>query len=202
MGPFRPFHDHAFILTCGDRFTRWPPTIPIPCAMSEEVAKAFLARLVSIFGCPVVVTTDRCSHFIGTFSNMIKPLGFKHIKTTACHPLSNGLVERFHQQIKAALRAVPNPLWSEILPLVLLGVPNSVVDEMRTTLNELVFGLTLRLAGELVSSSKPTQFNCGDYAKHLTQHIRTFPANSPRDQRNSGYISSALITLTHVFCAC
>lgn len=35
----------------------------------------------------------------------MKLLGTKHIHTTSYHPIANGLVERFHRQLKSALKA-------------------------------------------------------------------------------------------------
>ena len=43
--------------------------------------------------------------------------------TTAYHPQANGIVERFHRQLKAALKArLVGPAWVDELPLVLLGL--------------------------------------------------------------------------------
>lgn len=55
-------------------------------------------------------------------------LGSKRIRTTAYHPISNGhIVERAHRQLKASLKAHHNPAhWTEILPLVLLGIRTAV----------------------------------------------------------------------------
>ena len=50
-------------------------------------------------------------------------LGTKHIHTTAYHPMSNGLVERLHRQLKAAIKSYPHPeQWTSALPLALLGI--------------------------------------------------------------------------------
>ena len=50
-------------------------------------------------------------------------LGSKRIRTTAYHPSSNFLVERFHRQLKASLKAYANSAhWSDNLPMALLGV--------------------------------------------------------------------------------
>ena len=50
-------------------------------------------------------------------------LGTKRIQITAYHPSANGLVECFHQQLKAALKAIPDQNhWVKALPLVLLEI--------------------------------------------------------------------------------
>ena len=48
-------------------------------------------------------------------------LGTMHLRTTAYHPIAKGIVERFHRQLKAALKAYPNSTYCvDLLPMVLL----------------------------------------------------------------------------------
>ena len=85
-------------------------------------------------------------------------LGTKRIRTTAYHPCANGVVERFHRQLKAALKATPDPnQWVKSLPLVLLGIRTNVKQDINCTSAELVYGTTLRLPGEF--------FQCSDQQK-------------------------------------
>jgi transposase InsO family protein len=52
-------------------------------------------------------------------------LNIQHSPTTAYHPQSNGLVERFHRWLKDALRsgaAAADADWHDHLPWVLLGI--------------------------------------------------------------------------------
>jgi hypothetical protein len=79
---------------------------------------------VARFGVPSILTSDQGRQF--TFSlweGLTKLLGIKHVQTTAYHPQSNGMEERTHGQLKAALRArLAGSRWPEHLPWVLLGV--------------------------------------------------------------------------------
>ena len=43
--------------------------------------------------------------------------GTKRVCTTAYHPQSNGMIERFHRQLKAALNAQHNPMRGWMLYL-------------------------------------------------------------------------------------
>lgn len=70
---------------------------------------------------------------------------------------------------------------------------------MRTIPDEVVFGCTLRLPEELVFSSRPTNFNHGDYGKGLVQRMRLLHANPPRNQRSSELIPTPFSTSTQVF---
>ena len=79
-------------------------------------------------------------------------LGSTRIRTTAYHPAANGLIERFHRQLKASLKAYPDPThWVDSLPLVLLGVRTAVKEDLSCSAAELVYGTTLRLPGEFFS---------------------------------------------------
>ncbi len=132
-----------------DRFTSWPEAIPLADITAETVAKALIQVWVSRFGIPSTVTTDRRRQFE---SNLWKAftqlLGTKHLHTTAYHPIANGLVECFHRQLKAALKAYPHPdRWTDALPLILLGIRTTLKEDISCTAAELVYGTNLRLPG-------------------------------------------------------
>ena len=72
--------------------------------------------------------------------------------TTSYHPIANGLVEWFHRHFKSALKASPQPEhWTNMLPLVLLGIRTSLKQDLGCTAAELVYGTSLRLPGEFFS---------------------------------------------------
>ena len=105
VGPLPPSNGCPYLLTCVDRFTRWLEAIPITNCSSETVSKAFIERWVAQHGCPAIVTTDQGLHFESSFANLLSLLGCQRIRTTAYHPAANGMVERFHRQLKGALKA-------------------------------------------------------------------------------------------------
>ena len=130
VGPLPPFNGFRYMFTCTDRFTRWPETIPITDITAETVARAFVGSWIARFGVPSTISTDRRRQFDSCLWNVLMQLlGSKRIRTTAYHPSSNGLVERFHRQLKAALKVQTDPShWSEKLPMVLFRI-HSVLKE-------------------------------------------------------------------------
>ena len=124
VGLLLPSQGFRYLLTCVDRFTRWPEAIPNSEITAQTVAQAFITCWISRFGVPSTITTDRGAQIESTlWQELMKLLGSKYIRTTAYHPSSNGLVERFHYQLEAALKATPEPThWVSALPLVLLGI--------------------------------------------------------------------------------
>lgn len=62
-------------------------------------------KWIAFFNCPSIITTDRGSQFQSTlFDEFTKLLGVKHIKNNS----ANGLINRFHRQLKMALTAINN----------------------------------------------------------------------------------------------
>jgi len=77
---------------------------------------------------------------------------------------TNGLVERFHRQLKAALKVSPHlDRWIDMLLLALLRIRTSLKEDIKGTAAELLYGTSLCLPGEffirpVVSSMDPTSY--------------------------------------------
>ena len=113
-------------------------------------------------------------------------LGSKRIRTTAYHPSSNGLVERFHRyrQLKASLKAHADPShWFENLLMVLLGIRTALKEDLHCTTAELVYGTTLQLPGEFFSSMGLTDTpDPASYVAKLKSSMQQLQASPVRMQ--------------------
>nr|VZI16553.1 unnamed protein product [Spirometra erinaceieuropaei] len=156
VGPFPTSRGCNYLLTAIDRFTRWTIATPIPKITADSVAHAFLEHWISQYGAPSAITTDRGQQFDSRlFNSLTDLLGCSRIRTTAYHSSSNGLVERFHRQLKASLRDHDNPShWSEHLPLVMLGIRTALKPDLECSAAELVYGTTLRSPGDFSGTLK------------------------------------------------
>lgn len=116
------------------------------------------------------MTTDRGRQFESAlWQELMQLLGSTRCRTTAYHPSANGLVERFHRQLKASLIAQPDTTkWAEALPLVLLGIRSALQTDLKCSIAELVYGTTLRLPGDFFEASiSPDLSDPTDYATRL-----------------------------------
>lgn len=201
VGPLPSSRGKRYILTCVDRYTRWPEAFPLHDITASSVASAFLAGWISRFGCPTVVTTDRGRQFESElFRALTRILGVRHIHTTSYHPSANGLVERLHRQLKAALIARDaRTSWVDDLPIVLLGIRSAIKEDLGCTAAEMVYGTTIRLPGEFFASTA-TDLSPPDYVEHLRlscQRLRPTPARLPSTY--DVFVSKDLSSSSHVF---
>ncbi|KAI0225062.1 hypothetical protein LSAT2_023988, partial [Lamellibrachia satsuma] len=134
-----------------------------------------------------------------------KLLGMQLHHTTAYHAQSNGLVERFHRQLKASLKArLHGPDWRDELPIVLLGIRFSIKEDLGCTSAELVYGTTLRLPGEFFETTKASTEVTTDALALLTRLRKTMRSLRAKSMTHHGRqhvsrIPTALLTCTFVF---
>lgn len=195
VGPLPEVHGHQYILTIIDRFSRWPVAIPLQSTTAESVAKAILRNWISFFGCPSVITTDRGPQFQSTlFKEFINLLGARHISTTAYHPCANGLVERFHRQLKAALTSssANNQLsWMDNLPLVMLSLRSQVKEDLQCSPADLVFGQPLVLPGQFLSDSTASNPS-SSFIQYLQSRMSTLAFTPTRFQTKDIFVPTFL----------
>ncbi len=137
-----------------DRTTRWPEAIPLASVTSADCAAALLQGWIQRFGVPDTITSDRGPQFTSSLrASLCSLLSIKHTQTTAYHPQSNGLVERFHRRLKGALRArVAGADWVLQIPWVLLGFWTAWREDSDFSPSEAVFGSQLVLPGQFLST--------------------------------------------------
>jgi hypothetical protein len=96
----------SHLFTMVDRSTRWPEAVPLRGVTNADCMEAFFSGWVGHFAVPSMVISDRGVQFtLAVWQAMFSQLGIQHKLTTTYYPQANGMVERFHHQLKASLRA-------------------------------------------------------------------------------------------------
>lgn len=189
-----------YCLTMIDRFSRWPEVIPLPDMTADTVATAFYSHWICRYGSPITITSDQGSQFESAlFTALTRLVGADKTRTTPYHPASNGLVERMHRTLKAALMCAGHIPWPDLLPTVLLGMRASFKEDLRASPAELLYGTTLRLPGEFFCNqelvSDPQNF-MEKFREHM-QGIR--PTPTAHHIKAKIFILKDLYSCTHVF---
>ena len=194
---------HRYCLTMVDRFNRWPEAIPIYDQEATTVARAFYNHWIARFGVPLRLTTDQGRQFEShLFKQLNRLIGSSHFHTTAYHPQANGMVERFHRQLKAAIKCHQNDRWTETLPTVLLGVRSAWKEDFQATAAEMLYGQPLRLPGEFLSARVSTTDgdNAADFVRELRQRFHDLrPVNSSHRGDKKTFIFKDLASTDQVF---
>ncbi|GBL95248.1 Transposon Tf2-9 polyprotein, partial [Araneus ventricosus] len=109
VGPLPASKKYNFVLTCIDRFSRWPEAFPMCNQTGEAVAQTLYTGWISRFGVPEITTSDRGTNFkLNLFQALSKFLGATKTRMTSFHPAANGIVERMHRQLKVAVKCYVN----------------------------------------------------------------------------------------------
>jgi hypothetical protein len=180
-----------------DRSTRWLEAVPIKSISAQQCVDTFIGTWVARYGVPATITSDQGRQFTSAlWTGLHKLLGAQLITTTAYHPQSNGMVERCHGQLKAALRArLASTEWPEHLPWVLLGLRTAPKEDSAISSAELMFGTPLSLPAEFIRDAEPP-------AEHFLERLRgmEMPATRPLTYAEvAAKPPTALMEASHVY---
>lgn len=200
VGPLPLSRDCKYILTCIDRFSRWPVAIPIQDITAETIARNFVSGWIANYGVPHRITSDLGRQFESSlFAELTRILGIDHFKTTAYHPQSNGMIERWHRTVKASIKCHATENWVDVLPIVMLGLRSTIKEDLHATPAEFLYGTTLRLPGELLCNS--TEFTPrSEFVKELRAAMQSLAPTPPSQHRTQKpFVHNRLADCTHVF---
>ena len=89
---------NRYLLIFIDHFTRFCEAIPIARQDTETVAREFVLRIITQFGVPKKLLTDRGANFTSALiKETCKLLKIQKLQTSSYHPQANGVCERMHK---------------------------------------------------------------------------------------------------------
>jgi hypothetical protein len=165
-----------YILTCQDNLSKYFIAIHLQNQTAEEVTNAFVKNIVSIYGIPTEVTTDKGSNFMSeVFKRICKLFKIEKVHTTAYHPESNGALERPHKTLTNYLRCFCDKKlnnWDEWLPFACFTYNTTPHSVKKYTPYEVLFGRTANIPGKLQRQPQPL-YNIDDIVMDIKQKMQS-----------------------------
>ena len=126
LGPLPESHaGNKYIMITTDYFTRWTEAFPLPNQEALTIAKVLVNDFISRFGLPRQIHTDQGTQFESRlFQNLCSLLGIDKTRTTALHPQSDGMVERFNKTLEDMISkyiTVDQRNWDASLQLLMMA---------------------------------------------------------------------------------
>ena len=154
LGPLPVTSDgNKFILVIADYFTKWTEAFPMSNQEATTVAKILVDEFVSRFGTPLQLHSDQGTNFeSNVFREMCSLLGVDKTRTTALHPQSDGMVERFNRTLESMLSAfvAENQRdWDKLLPYLMMAYRSSEHETTGVSPVEMMFGRPINLPIDL-----------------------------------------------------
>ena len=120
---------NQYIVVAVDYFSKWPEAKAIPSKEAIHVAD-FLNSLFLRHGFPEVLISDQGREFCNAICNeLLTKTGVKHRITSAYHPQTNGLTERFNQTLKNGICQMTNCTdedWDSTIEAILFSYRTAV----------------------------------------------------------------------------
>jgi hypothetical protein len=126
VGPLKPtLMGKRYIVVATDYFTKWPEARAIEKADAKTIAGFLYEEIICRHSCPREMLSDRGAVFVSQIvTNLIEIMGSHRRLTSAYHPQSNGLTERFNQTLCRTLDKCAKETaqeWDVLIPSALFA---------------------------------------------------------------------------------
>ncbi|GBL87157.1 Retrovirus-related Pol polyprotein from transposon 412, partial [Araneus ventricosus] len=169
LGPFPvTTNGNQYVPVLMNYYTKWPGAIPIIDQEGSTVAEELVRTWISRYVVPIILHSDQGKNFNSTlFTELCRLLGILKTRTTALHPESDGMVERFNRTISnhLFLFVSKNQTHRDThLQLFLLAYRSLDHEVSGFTPVDMLFGRTLRLPCDILfvrpsdTPSSPNEF--------------------------------------------
>jgi len=167
---------NKYILIFQDDLSKYVVAVPMEKQDVETVARAFVEKIVLLYGTPQVLQTDQGANFMSeVFRNTCNLLKIKKIQSTAFHPESQGGIERSHRVLAEYRRhyvSEDQTNWDSWVPFATYVYNTTQHSATSFSPFELLFGRPSTLPSALKKPPEP-RYNYDDYGSELKGRLQT-----------------------------
>ena len=160
---------NKYALVFMDYLTKWPEVFAVRDQTAPTIARHLVEHIITRHGVPAQILSDRGANFLsGLMTAIHDAMGIQQSNTTAYHPQTDGLVERFNRTLLDMLAKTSEEHhhdWDLCLPFVLFAYRCGPQASTMESPFFLLYGRDPRLPTE-AALSPPTSrahYNLDDY---------------------------------------
>ena len=177
LGPFpRSTAGNRYVVVFSDYCTRWPEAFAIRNQKATTIADCLL-ELVTRYGVPKTLLSDQGANFLSELSQAIyRLLNIDKRRTTAYHPQTNGLTERFNHTLSTMLAVYVDKNqkdWDVRLNMVLFAYRTTVQQSIGHSPFRMLFGHEARMPLDAMLIDDEEQYSSPFvYVRDLIQRLQ------------------------------
>lgn len=170
-------HGNRYAVVFMDYLTKWPEVFATKDQTALTIARLLVENVISRHGVPTEILSDRGPSFVSRLLEQVCLLmGIKRVNTTAYHPQTDGLVERFNRTLTDMLAKTVGSGgrdWDVRLPYVLFAYRASPQASSKESPFFLLYGRDPRLPTEtaLAPPNPRTEVDLTEYKSELQQRL-------------------------------
>ena len=177
LGPLtKTRHGNRYVLVISDYFTRWTEAFAMQNIEAVTVADVLVNEFICRYGIPRQIHSDQGRQFESeVFQQLCLLFGIDKTRSTAYHPQSNGLVERFNRTLLNMLTkciAADQRDWDQKLPLLMLAYRSSEHDSTGYSPSQMMLGREVELPVDLLYGPPPeSRLDKCQYVMDMKEHL-------------------------------
>lgn len=174
LGPFRKsLNGNKYVIVCVEYATRYAVCKAVPRATAEKISEFLIEEVFCRFGGVKEIVSDRGSVFTSRLvKETINYFGAKSRLTTAFHPATNGLVERFNRTLTQMLSmyvSADQRNWCSYVPLVCFAYNSSKQSSTRISPYMLMYAKEPLLRTDIIVNNDDS-LSINDYTRRHNEN--------------------------------
>ena len=159
LGPLtETMNGNMYVVVFTDYLTRWVEAFPMKDMQAKTIAKIFVNEIICRHSAPKVLLSDQGKQFMSELvKSLCEYMRTKKINTTAYHPQTNGLTERFNAtlcQILSMYTDQKQTDWDEFIPTALFAYRVSLQETTQLSPFETLYNYEARLPSDLENATE------------------------------------------------
>ncbi|RWS28099.1 pol polyprotein-like protein [Leptotrombidium deliense] len=206
LGPFpKSYRDNKYAIVATEYFTKYAIVRCFPDATAAMTAQFLVENIICTFGAPREVITDRGVQFRSSLmQEVIKLMHTKHKMTTAFHPQTNGLCERFNGTLATMISHYVDSVhkeWDRVIHFLVFAYNSSVQSTTKFSPHFLMFGKEpLTPLEVMLDTPSLSNYNSKTYSYLLLKHLNFIREIALKNIENAAIKNKAKYDLKHREC--